>query len=140
MSSLMLCTGQEIGSASHYSVHTNGGTRTASGIKLNDKQYTAAHKKLKFGTLVKVTNLANNKTAVVKITDRGPYVKGRIIDVSQIAAKALDFQRKGIARVKIEVVKLEVVKHGNNPQQERPKANLLLRFFDTVNDLKRYLQ
>lgn len=106
----MLCTGQEIGLASHYSVNTNKGLRTASGIKLHDMHYTAAHKTLQFGTLVKVTNLSNNKTAIVKITDRGPYVKGRIIDVSQVAAKALDFQRKGITRVK-----LEVVKHGNYP-------------------------
>lgn len=99
-----LCFGEEIGVASHYSIKTNGGTTTASGIRLCDNQYTAAHKNLKFGTLVKVTNLYNNKSTLVKITDRGPYIKGRIIDVSQAAAVALGFKQRGVTKVKIEVV------------------------------------
>lgn len=100
---MMVTNAAEIGVASHYSTKT--GTRTASGERLVDSKFTAAHKTLKFGTLVKVTNLKNNKTTVVKITDRGPYKKGRIIDVSQAAAKTLGFHKQGIAKVKVEVVK-----------------------------------
>jgi rare lipoprotein A len=96
---------QEIGIASHYSVRTNGGTRTASGEKLCDNSFTAAHKKLPFGTKVKVTNLKNNKSVVVRITNRGPYIRGRIIDVSQAAAHALGFHKQGLTKVKVEVVK-----------------------------------
>lgn len=98
-----ILNGAEVGIASHYSTKT--GTKTASGQRLVDSQLTAAHKTLKFGTLVKVTNLSNKKSVVVKITDRGPYAKGRVIDVTQAAAKALDFQKKGITKVKLETVK-----------------------------------
>jgi len=106
----------EVGVASHYSTKT--GTKTASGERLVDSKLTAAHKTLKFGTLVKVTNLKNNKTAVVKITDRGPYCKGRILDVSQAAAKQLGFHKQGIAKVKIEVV-------DNSSQQTNQKCNII---------------
>lgn len=90
----------EIGVASYYSTKT--GTATASGEKLVDSRFTAAHKTLKFGTLVKVTNLKNNKTVVVKINDRGPFIRGRVIDLSLAAAKKLDFYHRGITKVKIE--------------------------------------
>ena len=93
----------EIGIASHYSTET--GTKTASGEKLNDNAFTAAHKTLPLGTLVKVTNLKNNKSVVVRINDRGPYPKGRIIDVSRVAANALGFYEQGLTKVKVEVVK-----------------------------------
>jgi rare lipoprotein A len=93
----------EIGIASHYSTKT--GTKTASGEKLNDNAFTAAHKTLPLGTLVKVTNLKNNKSVVVRINDRGPYPKGRIIDVSRVAANALGFYEQGLTKVKVEVVK-----------------------------------
>jgi rare lipoprotein A len=93
----------EIGIASHYSTKT--GTKTASGEKLNDNSFTAAHKTLPLGTLVKVTNLKNNKSVTVRINDRGPYPKGRIIDVSRVAANALGFYKQGLAKVKVEVVK-----------------------------------
>ena len=93
----------EIGIASHYSTKT--GTKTASGEKLNDNAFTAAHKTLPLGTLVKVTNLKNNKSVVVRINDRGPYPKGRIIDVSRVAATALGFYEQGLTKVKVEVVK-----------------------------------
>ena len=95
----------EIGIASHYSVKTNKGTKTASGEKLSDNLFTAAHKKLPFGTKVKVTNLRNNKSVIVKINDNGPHVKDRIIDVSQAAAHALGFHKQGLTKVKVEVVK-----------------------------------
>jgi rare lipoprotein A len=72
---------QEVGIASFYSTKT--GTQTASGERLNDSSFTAAHKTLKFGTKVKVTNLNNGKSIIVKINDRGPFIRGRIIDVSK---------------------------------------------------------
>lgn len=101
---LLHCQAKEVGIASYYSIRSNNGTRTASGIRLNDSHYVAAHKNLKFGTTVKVTNLNNKKSIFVKIIDRGPFVKGRVIDVSLAAANALHFRKQGIAKVSIEVV------------------------------------
>ena len=95
----------EVGLASHYSVRSNGGTHTASGEKLNDELFTAAHKTLPFGTVVKVTNLKTKKTVNVRITNRGPFKKGRIIDLSQAAARELGITKQGLAQVKVEVIK-----------------------------------
>lgn len=92
----------ETGKASHYSTQT--GSRTASGERLNDNAYTAAHRTLKFGTKVKVVNLQNGKEVIVRINDRGPFKKGRIIDVSRAAAKALGFYDQGLTKVKIYVL------------------------------------
>mgnify|MGYP002116278926 FL=1 len=64
----------------------------------------AAHRKHPFGTFLRVTNLANMKRVIVCVTDRGPFRKGRIIDVSAGAAELLDFKKKGLARVRVEVV------------------------------------
>jgi rare lipoprotein A len=64
----------------------------------------AAHRSLPFGTQVRVTNLGNGRSAVVTIVDRGPFIRGRIIDVSTGAADALAFRRAGVARVQIEIV------------------------------------
>lgn len=94
----------ETGIASHYSTKT--GFKTASGERLNDNSFTAAHKTLPFGTIVKVTNVSNGKTVNVRINDDGPHVKGRIIDLSQAAAKELGIIKKGISQVKIEIIKL----------------------------------
>ena len=68
--------------ASHYS-HKLNGRRTASGQVFSNKKYTAAHRTLKFGTKVKVTNLANNKSVIVTINDRGPHTRGREIDLAK---------------------------------------------------------
>ena len=65
---------------------------------------TAAHRTLPFGTMVKVTNLDNGKSAVVKINDRGPFVEGRIIDLSRAAAEQIDMLGQGVARVSLEIV------------------------------------
>ena len=81
------------------------GNRTASGEPFDMKSYTAAHRTLKFGTKVKVLNVDNGREVVVTINDRGPYVKGRIIDLSKAAAAHLGCMRKGICTVKIEIVK-----------------------------------
>ncbi len=91
------------GIASFYGVDTNG-TQTASGVGLNDSLSTAAHRTLPFGTMVRVTNLDNGKSEIVTITDRGPYVEGRIIDLSRNAAGKLDMITDGVASVKIEVL------------------------------------
>lgn len=103
-SSLKSAGRTESGEMSWYSVRTNGGTRTASGEKLSDKAFTAAHRTLPFGTKVKVTNLRNDRTAVVRINDRGPFIEGRIVDVSLGAARKLDFVGSGVAPCRIEVL------------------------------------
>lgn len=95
----------QTGQASWYGVRCNGGTRTASGIRLKDDASTAAHKTLPMGTKVRVTNTKNGKSEVVTITDRGPYTKGRIIDVTTGVAKRIGFYKNGVAKVKVEVIK-----------------------------------
>lgn len=77
-------------------------SRTASGERANPNIMAAAHRTLPFGTRVKVTNLRNGRSAVVRINDRGPFIKGRIIDVTRKAAQVLGFKNAGWTRVKIE--------------------------------------
>ena len=105
MFSLIICA-QETGTASYYSNRFQG-ARTTNGERLDNEMYTAAHNSLPFGTLVKVTNLKNNKWVIVRINDRGHFKRKRIIDVSLVAAKELDMVRFGIAQVKIETVQPE---------------------------------
>lgn len=93
----------QTGTASFYADKFEG-KQTASGEKYKHKRMTAAHKSLPFGTIVKVTNLDNQETVEVRINDRGPYVEGRIIDLSRSAAEELKFINQGLAKVKIEVV------------------------------------
>ena len=83
------------------------GRKTASGERFSQRRMTAAHRSLPFGTRVRVTNLANGKSVVVRINDRGPFGRDRrrVIDLSKSAARALDFIQSGWARVKIEVLK-----------------------------------
>lgn len=92
------------GKASWYSIKTNYGTQTASGERLSNEASTAAHKTLPMGTLVRVTNIANGKSEVVRINDRGPYTKGRIIDVTVGCAERLGFYSRGVVPVKVEVL------------------------------------
>ena len=93
-------SGSETGMASFYAESYNG-KKTANGELYNSSHLTAAHKKLPFGTKVKVTNLSNGKTVKVKINDRGPFVTGRIIDLTRAAAKKLDMVDAGVVKVKI---------------------------------------
>ena len=81
--------------------------RTASGDRFDDNALTAAHRSLPQGTLVRVTNLDNGHAVVVRINDRGPHYRGRIIDVSPAAARELGMKKKGLARVRVEVLKGE---------------------------------
>ena len=92
------------GKASWYSIRTNFGTRTASGKRLQNDAATAAHKTLPMGTQVRVINESNGKSEVVTITDRGPYIKGRIIDVTIGIAERLGFANRGITKVRVEVL------------------------------------
>lgn len=94
----------EEGLASYYSDFFNG-RPTASGEIYSGNEYTAAHNSLPFGTFVRVRNLSNGKEIVVRINDRGPFIEGRIIDLSRVAAEAIDLIPKGTARVQIEVVR-----------------------------------
>lgn len=80
------------------------GRLTSSGEVFDTNDMTAAHRQLPFGTMVRVTNLDNGRTAIVKINDRGPFVEGRIIDLSRAAAEALDMLSSGVARVSLEIV------------------------------------
>ena len=94
----------EHGKASWYSIATNRGTKTASGQRLCNYGATAAHKTLPMGTKVRVTNQSNGKSEVVTINDRGPYIRGRVIDVTVGTAERLGFRSRGIAPVKVEVL------------------------------------
>ncbi len=91
------------GLASWYSVRTNG-RRTAGGIPFSDHELTAAHRSLPFGTVVRVTNQKNGRSQVVRITDRGPFTRGRIIDVSKRVAEDLGMINAGVVPVVVEVV------------------------------------
>ena len=92
------------GISSWYSIKTNRGRTTASGRRLSNGAYTAAHKTLPFGTKVRVTCLFNGKSEVLVITDRGPYRRSRIIDVTIGSAQRLGFYSRGITKVKVEVL------------------------------------
>jgi len=107
------------GKASFYADKFEGRT-TASGERYSHSKSTCAHLSLPFGTLVRVTNLTNSRTIVVRVNDRGPFVPNRIIDLSRSAAEKLDFIKAGIADVKIEVIDSE----GNVADQEvsRPQS------------------
>ena len=91
----------EEGTASYYADSLEGNP-TASGEPYDSQAMTAAHRSLAFGTKVKVTNLANDKSVVVRINDRGPHTKNRIIDLSRAAAEKLDLLDSGTAIVRIE--------------------------------------
>ncbi len=93
-------SGSDTGFASYYGDEFVG-RKTANGEIFSQSNLTAAHKKLAFGTKVKVTNLSNNKSVTVRINDRGPFVAGRIIDLSKSAAKKIDMVGAGVAKVKI---------------------------------------
>jgi rare lipoprotein A len=92
--------GGSTGIASYYS----SGTRTASGARFNPGGMTAAHRSLPFGTRVLVTHVATGRSVTVTINDRGPFIKGRIIDLSRGAASALGITGSGLARVSVSVV------------------------------------
>ncbi len=91
------------GGASFYHPSLNGNL-TANGETYTDHALTAASLTLKFGTRVRVTNLVNQKNVVVRINDRGPYIRGRVIDLTRRAANELGFVQQGVTKVRIEVL------------------------------------
>ncbi|PZD71560.1 Endolytic peptidoglycan transglycosylase RlpA [Acaryochloris thomasi RCC1774] len=92
------------GQASWYGGYFHG-RKTASGERYNQNALTAAHKTLRFGTRVRVTNLNNGRSVVVRINDRGPFVRGRIIDMSRKGAQAIGLTGSGVAPVRVDVLK-----------------------------------
>lgn len=93
----------QVGSASYYA-NMLAGRRTASGVRYDPSAAVAAHRELPFGTRLRVENLANGRVVEVEVVDRGPFAKGRILDLSRSAARELDFIRQGHTRVRIEVL------------------------------------
>ncbi len=104
---------QEYGMASVYSTKFQG-SRTASGEIFNHNNYTAAHRTLPFGTLVKITRTDNGKAVIVKINDRGPFVSDRVMDISKAAAAKLGFGNIEEARIKIEEIKDSKIQIGSS--------------------------
>ena len=90
-------------SASYYAAKFNG-RRTASGERFDNSDMTAAHRTLPFGSLVRVTNPANGRSVVVRINDRGPFTRGRLIDVSRAAAAELGMVARGHATVELALI------------------------------------
>ena len=104
-----------VGDVSHYGYNLHG-SKTATGGTFNQWGMTAAHKTLPFGTVVRVTNTKNNKSVVVRINDRGPYIKGRVLDLSRGAFLKIAPQKQGI--IKAFNVKIEVLSLGNGKRKE----------------------
>jgi rare lipoprotein A len=98
----------QVGKASWYGKYFDG-KPTASGEPYDMHDFTAAHPTLPLGTYVKVTNLRNGRSVVVRVNDRGPVVEGRIIDVSYNAARALDFKARGVQRVRLDIAQTQTV-------------------------------
>jgi rare lipoprotein A len=93
----------QTGIASYYHSSLHGNT-TANGEVYDENELTAAHRSLPFGTEIRVRNLENGKSVRLRVNDRGPFVSGRIVDVSYRAAQILDFVRQGLVDVTIEIV------------------------------------
>lgn len=91
----------ENGKASFYGKQFHG-RKTASGEIFNMNEFTAAHRSYKFGTYLRVTNLSNQRSVIVRVNDRGPFIKGRIIDLSKAAA--VEIENTGVANVSLEIV------------------------------------
>lgn len=100
----------QIGKGSWYGKEFHG-KLTASGERYNMYDFTAAHRTFPFNSMVKVTNLKNGFSVIVRINDRGPYRKGRIIDLSYLAAKKLGYVKKGVAKLKIKLLYKQKRKH-----------------------------
>jgi rare lipoprotein A len=96
-------TGIQAGMASYYSDRFHG-RRTASGARYDRNAYSAAHRTLPLGTRVRVVDAASGDSVVVRINDRGPFVRGRVIDLSRAAASEIGLTRKGVTKVRVEVL------------------------------------
>ena len=112
------------GKASYYSKRANG-TRTSSGIRLNNDSLVCAHRTHPFGTKLLVKNPANGKKVVVTVIDRGPHVRGRIVDLSHEAARRLGILAAGVAMVEVELYDDTEVPYAPKPY-EKPEIDLEL--------------
>jgi rare lipoprotein A len=106
----------QVGRASWYGKEFHG-RETASGEDYDMFRFTAAHMTLPLGTWVRVTNLRNDKSVIVRVNDRGPVVPGRIIDLSYGAAQVLGFRGKGVTKVRLDIVQLPAVARGQQLAQ-----------------------
>ena len=97
---------QSDGKASYYSNGLNG-RRMSNGERYDRNAFTCAHRTLPFGTRLKITNPRNGKSVIVRVTDRGPFVRGRVVDLSYAAARELGTLASGVAYVKVELVRKE---------------------------------
>lgn len=88
------------GRASWYALHS----KTASGERMKPSNLTAAHRSLRFGTRLRVTNMHNGKSVVVRVNDRGPFIRGRVLDLSRGAASSISMTGAGVAKVCYEVI------------------------------------
>lgn len=120
---------QEVGTASWYGPGFHG-NKTSNGEVYNQKGYTAAHKNLPLPSFVKVSNLENGKTVIVRVNDRGPFHGSRIIDLSEGAAKAIDMTKKGTAKVKLELIDIR----GGNISDKTQSSNIGQQIFNGVVD------
>lgn len=117
--------GVETGKASYYAKKFHN-RKTASGEIYKRGDMICAHRTYPFGTKLLVKNLHNNKTVVVRVVDRGPFKKGRIIDVSFEAAKQLDFVRQGIAKVEVSVYNDTIISHPDSIKNDNINNNIEL--------------
>ena len=95
---------QQVGLASYYAPQLEG-RLTASGERYDRQGFTAAHRDLPFGTIVEVRHLSSGRSVRVRINDRGPYIKGRVIDLSYAAAEQLKIVKAGVAKVKLTIIR-----------------------------------
>lgn len=131
---------EQFGLASWYGKEEHG-KLTASGEKFDMYALTAAHKTLPLGSIVLVKNLENNKELVVRINDRGPFIKGRIIDLSYKGAQMLDFVEKGVVKVKIELLSESpdrYVFHGKNVDLDKGNFYIQLGSFKEYNNALKF--
>ena len=121
--SLLNAQGVQHGKASYYA-HSFNGRKTASGERLHPDSLTCAHRTFPFGTMLKVYNPANGRSVIVRVTDRGPFVRGRIIDLSWRAAKELDIVSKGVAVVTVQKYSTIIVPYLPKDEIEIPDLEL----------------
>jgi len=105
------------GRATYYSKRATG-SRTASGERLHHDSLTCAHRSYAFGTRLRVTNLSNGRSVIVRVTDRGPFARGRIIDLSYGAARELGMLSQGVAMVEVQRVDETMVPFRNEPEED----------------------
>jgi rare lipoprotein A len=125
----------EYGKASYYG-HPFIGRKTASGEIFTEHLYTCAHKSLPFGTKLKITNLINGHSIIVKVNDRGPFVRSRVVDLSLRGARELGLMQSGVANVSIEIVNPKFSTVGNARNMEKIFVDDTYAYIDR-NDVKK---